>query len=118
MDITKTLQEIFFCDGDLPDRNPNDPADQPFFSVKPAIEAQAFNAWCKEKGGEVVLDDLKKSIRSQIIAMIEFPVRGFDDVFKFLTLRQHLTDDMNWYLRILQGFETHEKKKQEALEKA
>lgn len=113
MDISKILQDIFLSGADLPERNPNDPADQPFFSVKPAIEAQAFNAWRKEKGGEVVLDDLKKSIRSQIIAMVEFPIRGFDDVFKFLTLRQHLTDDMNWYLRILGGFEVHEQNKQE-----
>jgi hypothetical protein len=112
--IEKTLCAIFETIKDEVPRDPNDPADQPFFAVKPAIENQAFNAWCSEQGGEVVLSDLRKNIRSQIISIIEFPVRGFDDVFKFITLRQHLMDDMNWYLRIVNAFEKHEEKKAEA----
>lgn len=115
MNIEFILNDIFNVDTDLPARDPNDPADQPFLAVKPAIESQAYNAWCKEQGGEVVLDDIRKLIRNQIIAMIGFPIRGLDDVFRFITLRQKLTDDFNWYLKIIEAFRTHEEKKHEVL---
>lgn len=115
MNIESILSVIFKLDEDLPQRNPNDPADQPFLAIKPAIENQAFNAWCREQGGEVVLDEIRKMIRGQVIAMIGFPIRGLDDVFKFLTLRQKTTDDFNWYLKIIEAFEKHEEKKQGSL---
>ena len=107
------LHTIFNKEFDEPERNPNDPADQPFFSVKPKIMTQAYHSWLKEQGGEIALDDLRKTLRGEIIQLLNMPIKGFDNVFQFLALRQHIADDLNWYLRIVESFRIWEESKKE-----
>ncbi len=102
------LHDIFNKDVDEPDRNPNDPSDQPFFSVKSKIVSQAFHNWMSEQGGEIVLDDVRKGIRNGIIAMIGLDVKGFNDVLSFVTMKQKLKSDMEWYINIVNAFAIRE----------
>jgi hypothetical protein len=86
------------------ERDPNDPTDQPFFAVKTKILNQAFHAWMTEQGGEVVLDDARKRIRSNIISLISMEVKGMDEMFRFAKLKAEIENDLKWFTFIKDSF--------------
>ena len=116
MTIDETLHNIFNKEFDEPERRINDPADQPFFAVKPKIVTQAYHAWLKEAGGEIALDDVRKEIRHSIIAMVGADVKGFNDILTFVTAKQKIKSDLEWYMRIVESFNVWEEAKKEIKE--
>lgn len=113
--IVSILHDIFNKDWDGVDRDPNKPEDQPFFSVKTKILNQAFHSWLTEQGGEVVLDDTRKRIRANIIALLGMDVKGMDDMFRFAKLKTEIESDLKWFTFILESFKKVEEVKKEAV---
>lgn len=109
--IEEILHTIFNKEFDEQERNPNDPADEPFFAVKGKIVTQAFHSWMKEAGGEIVLDDVRKGIRNSIIAMIGSEIKGFNDILVFVATKQKIKSDLEWYMRIIESFNIWEEAK-------
>jgi hypothetical protein len=108
MIVEDVLHSIFNKEFDEPERNPNDPVDQPFFAVKSKILTQALHRWLEEAGGEIALDDIRKTIRGNIITMIGTDVKGFNDILSFVSMKQKIKTDLEWYIRIVDSFNVWE----------
>ena len=105
------LDKILFAGKKRDNRDPNDPANQPFISAMTGITNQAYARWFNEQGGEFVLNELEKEIGEKLEALVVMPVRTIEDVFKFITFRQNIVDNVNWYGKIISAFNKEESKK-------
>lgn len=105
------LTKILFGGKREPGRNPNDPADQPYFHAITGITNQAFADWC-EKGGEFVLKELEKKVKEKLEALIAMPMRNIEDVFKLVAAKQNIIDDVLWHGLIVSAFNKEEEKKE------
>jgi len=112
MKTENILDKILFGGKREPSRNPNDPADRPFFAATSGIRQQAFALWCKEQGGEFVLGELEKHVKEKLEVLVNMPLRSIEDVFKLVTFRQNIVDDVNWYGLIVSAFNKEEVRKE------
>ena len=113
--IVSILHDIFNKDLDGVERDPNNPEDQPFFSVKTKILNQAFHSWLTEQGGEIVLDDTRKRIRMSIIALVGMELKGMEDMFKFAKLKTEIENDLKWFMFIVDSFRKVEEVKKQVV---
>lgn len=107
----KLLEKLLFGGDAKPQRDPNHPENQPYFSALAGIKKQAFAAWLSECGGEVILDEIETKIRGKMWVVFNMPLRNMDDIMKFIAARQTILDDAEWYGNIVSAFNKNKEEK-------
>jgi len=110
-----TLDKIFYSqDPKEEPRNPNDPANGPYYKALWGIENKAWIRWYEDCGGERLLKEMERGIINKIHKMVMMEVRSIDSVFALLEIKRDIQKDAQAIDRILLAF-TEEDKRQEAL---
>ncbi|MFH1628677.1 MAG: hypothetical protein ABIE47_08135 [Pseudomonadota bacterium] len=109
--LESILQSIFFSqDRDEPTRNPNDPADQPYFYQMRHIENKAFKAWYEDAGGEYLIRNMEKNLIGKIINLVVKDVKGIKDILEMVEIKKEIMRDVTFIDRIRAAFFEEEKR--------
>lgn len=104
------LTGIFYSQEKEEFRDPNDPANSPFYNAKRRYQSLALRKWKEEYGGDVLIDAMTKKIVAQIIEMIIVEPNALEDLVKLVRLQERIKKDVGFIDRITAAF-LEEKKK-------
>ena len=106
------LDDLFFSQKKEDIRNPNDPADRPFFNAKRDIENKAFKAWVEEFGGGVLLRGMQQNLIAKIKSLIVKDTTTIEGILDMLELKKEISRDLVFIDRIEKAFEEEDKRQE------
>lgn len=107
------LDDIFFSQKKEDIRNPNDPADRPFYTAKRGIENKAFKSWVEEFGGGVLLRDMQQNLIAKIKSLVVKDTNSIEGILEMLELKKDISRDITFIDRIERAFEEEEKRQED-----
>jgi len=111
------LQSIFYSqDPDEDFRNPNKPADAPFFKAQRNIHNNALISWIKEQGGEVLLKGMQQKIMADIVTLILMDDTKIENMLPLIIKKREILSQVHFVDRIFSAF-IEEEKRQENIKK-